>query len=101
MLTADLIIHSVTVYDVANLDADRNPVYGAGVTMPCRLEPIDARVRSQLGIQNADAMTIYSNSELKAGQRVDWMTKHFTVSNVKACYALDGNAPHHWEGQLI
>lgn len=101
MIAAHLLIHIASVFTPAGQDMDRNPAYGEGASVKCRIVPKNARDMGNTGAEPADAYIMLANSALAIGQKVEWEGKSLYIRRAWPCYALDGSNPDHWKAELV
>lgn len=101
MIAAHLLIHTAVVQTPSGYDMDRNPTYGEGVAVKCRIVPKDARAMGDTGAEPDDAYIMLANSSIAVGQKVTWAGKSLFVRKAWPCYALDGVNPDHWKAELV
>ena len=101
MIAAHLLIHTASVFTPAGLDMDRNPTYGAGVAVKCRIVPKDGRAMGNTGAEPADAYVMLANTALAVGQKVIWEGKSLSIRKAWPCYALNPEHPDHWKAELV
>lgn len=101
MIAEHLMIHTATVSTPTGFDMDRNPTYGTGTTVKCRIVPKDARGKTDVGAVPEDAYIMLANETITVGQKVEWGGKVLEIRKAWPCYALDGTTPDHWKAELV
>ncbi len=105
----NLLIHSCTYEAPAANDRDGNKTYAEPVTLQrVRVVMELETVRNNEGEAKNDKGTLYYTPFISTPQiipeelaRVTWQGKPYTIRKVYPCYAMAGDAVHHYEAALI
>ena len=105
----NLLVHSCTYEAPATSDRDGNKTYSEPVELQrVRVVMELATVRNNEGEAKNDVGTLYYAPFVSSPQivpeelaRVTWQGKTYTIRKVYPCYAMNGDAVHHYEAALV